>query len=84
MRSDDKPSEETKKAWKKDPTLWKWRMFYFNPADKRIFPPKQIGFLGWTINFANPLSILSIPVLIALIYLIAVLANGRLDMDNCE
>ncbi|TCN53922.1 DUF5808 domain-containing protein [Flavobacterium circumlabens] len=27
--------------------------FYYNPKDKRLFPPKRIKQLGWTINFAN-------------------------------
>ncbi len=41
-----------------DPSNWKWGIFYFNKNDKRIFPPKRIKNLGWTINFANPYSIL--------------------------
>lgn len=27
-------------------------VFYFNPADPRIFVPKRLG-IGWTFNFAN-------------------------------
>ncbi len=51
-----KPSKETIDAWHKDPTNWKLGIFYFNREDKRIFPPKRIAMLGWTINFANPFS----------------------------
>ena len=35
-----------------------WHLFYYNPEDKRIFVPKQTGG-GFTINFANPVSILA-------------------------
>jgi uncharacterized membrane protein len=41
-----------------DPSHYKWGIFYFNKNDKRIFPPKRIKGMGWTINFANPYSIL--------------------------
>jgi uncharacterized membrane protein len=40
-----------------DPSNWKWGIFYYNKMDKRIFLPKIYG-LGWTVNFANPCSIL--------------------------
>ena len=40
-----------------DPLNWKWGIFYYNKTDKRIFLPKRNG-LGWTVNFANPYSIL--------------------------
>lgn len=33
-----------------------WRLFYYNSNDNRIFVPKRTGG-GFTINFANPLSI---------------------------
>ena len=36
---------------------WYLGFLYFNPNDKRIFPPKRIKGLGWTINFANPSSV---------------------------
>lgn len=35
-----------------------WHLFYYNSNDNRIFVPKQTGG-GFTINFANPLSILA-------------------------
>jgi uncharacterized membrane protein len=40
-----------------DDSKWIWGIFYFNPNDKRLFPPKRLGW-GWTTNFANPYSIL--------------------------
>jgi len=54
-----KPSQETQDQWSKDPKNWKWGVFYYNKADKRIFPPKRIPWMGWTINFANTKSILA-------------------------
>ena len=39
-----------------DPDKWKYGIFYYNKEDKRVFPPKRYG-IGWTVNFANPLSI---------------------------
>jgi uncharacterized membrane protein len=35
---------------------WKWGIFYFNPNDQRMFVPKRIESLGWTLNFARPSS----------------------------
>jgi uncharacterized membrane protein len=54
-----------------DPKYWKWGIFYFNKNDKRIFPPKRIKQMGWTVNFANPISIFAIITLVAIIYFIA-------------
>ena len=60
MEQNEKPSEETLEQWHKDPNNWKLGLFYFNKSDKRIFPPKKLRAFGWTVNFANPLSILAL------------------------
>ncbi len=44
-------------------------IFYWNPEDKRIFVPKRWGY-GWTVNFANPFSILALFVVIAAIVIL--------------
>ncbi|MDY0988872.1 DUF5808 domain-containing protein [Flavobacterium sp. CFBP9031] len=44
-------------------------IFYFNPKDERLFPPKRIKQMGWTINFANPHSVF-FAVIIILVLLI--------------
>lgn len=49
---------------------WKFGIFYYNKDDKRLFPPKRNKFLGWTINFANPYSILAMILIIILLLLI--------------
>ena len=52
--------KETLDAWHDNPSNWKWGVFYFNKEDKRLFPPKRMKYAGWTVNFANPYSILSL------------------------
>jgi len=39
---------------------WKWGMFYYNPYDPRIMVPKRIPWMGWTLNFAQPGTIILI------------------------
>lgn len=68
MESKEKPNEETLNQWHADPDNWRLGIFYFNRKDKRIFPPKKIKALGWTVNFANPISILSIVLIVVLVY----------------
>ncbi len=50
---------------------WYFAIFYFNPKDKRLFLPKRTG-LGWTINFAQPLAIL---ILVLMVIGLAALAK---------
>ena len=70
MENKNKPDKETLDQWHKDPNNWKWGIFYFNKLDKRIFPPKRIKYLGWTLNFANPYSFLGMIVLVIVIVVI--------------
>jgi uncharacterized membrane protein len=52
------PSKEQLEKWHKDPNNWKFGSFYFNKEDERLLPPKRIAWMGWTVNFANPKSVL--------------------------
>jgi len=54
-----------------DPKFWKYGVFYYNKEDRRIFPPKRTKWLGWTVNFANPFSIIAFIILIAIILIIS-------------
>ncbi|MSQ78741.1 MAG: hypothetical protein EXR21_03560 [Flavobacteriaceae bacterium] len=72
MTTKIKPTIEEYENWHNDPNNWKWKIFYFNKNDKRVFPPKRIKYLGWTVNFANPISIIS---LIALVIAIGVISK---------
>ncbi len=48
-----------------DDRVWKAGAVYFNRGDRAILVPKRFG-VGWTFNFANPLSWLILAVIIAL------------------
>ncbi|MCE3075010.1 DUF5808 domain-containing protein [Chryseobacterium gwangjuense] len=54
----------------KESSHWKFGLFYYNKEDKRIFSPKRFG-LGWTINFANPLSVSAFLLILIIIGLIS-------------
>ncbi|MBG6061045.1 putative membrane protein [Flavobacterium sp. CG_9.1] len=58
MSSYQEPSKETSDRWKNDPKNWVWGIFYYNKEDPRILPPKKVAEMGFTINFANPKSVL--------------------------
>lgn len=49
---------EQERQWREDSNNWVWGLFYYNPEDKRILPPKRTKWMGWTVNFASPRSIL--------------------------
>jgi uncharacterized membrane protein len=56
----EEPSKEIMDEWHNDPSNWILGIFYFNKKNKHIFPPKRLSFLGWTVNFANPYSIVAV------------------------
>ena len=58
MEDLENPRPETQERWRNDPDNWIWGLFYYNKEDKRLLPPKRIAFMGWTVNFANPNSVL--------------------------
>jgi hypothetical protein len=33
---------------------WRFGLFYIDAADHRLFVPKRIRWLGWTLNFGHP------------------------------
>ncbi len=41
-----------------DPGNYRWGIFYFNPRDSRAIVPKRNAWMGWTLNFARPISFL--------------------------
>jgi uncharacterized membrane protein len=65
------PHKEINDKKHDDPSNWKFGMFYYNKNDKRIFPPKRLQSMGWTINFANPYSLIIMIVFIALLIIIS-------------
>ena len=73
MESKEKSDKEILQNWHNDSSNWKWGIFYFNKKDKRLLPPKRIQGLGWTVNFANPYSILLLAGIILLTIAISLL-----------
>lgn len=55
-----------------DDKYWKLGLFYFNKEDPSIFIEKRFG-IGFTVNFANPISILIIVVFLLIIFGISLL-----------
>lgn len=51
-----------------DSKNWKLGFIYFCRADQRIFVPKRIRGLGWTLNFARPLAVPVLGFLLAVVY----------------
>jgi uncharacterized membrane protein len=66
----EKPTQEDYDNWHKDPKNWYLGCFYYNPKDKRLMPPKRIEWMGLTINFANPYSVLLLLPLVIMIVLV--------------
>ncbi|WP_291142650.1 DUF5808 domain-containing protein [Flavobacterium sp. UBA7680] len=67
----EKPTQEDYDNWHKDPNNWYLGCFYYNPKDKRLMPPKRIEWMGLTINFANPYSVLLLLPLVIMIVLVS-------------
>jgi uncharacterized membrane protein len=76
MEDPENPSPETQERWSKDPNNWIWGLFYYNKEDKRIFPPKRIAWMGFTTNFANTKSVLSMIVfMLFFIFIVSMILN---------
>ncbi len=61
--------EKEEKEKKEEENSHYFLIFYWNPKDKRVFVPKRYGF-GWTINFGNPWSVLSLITIMVVIELL--------------
>ncbi|HTM97289.1 MAG TPA: DUF5808 domain-containing protein [Pedobacter sp.] len=53
------------------PENWVFGIFYFNSKDYRFILPKRNQMMGWTFNFAHPISY----IVLALILLVAILSS---------
>ncbi|MBK8094362.1 MAG: hypothetical protein IPK32_20965 [Verrucomicrobiaceae bacterium] len=51
-----------------DANNWKLGFIYFCRSDPRIFVPKRIRGLGWTLNFARPLAVPFLGFILAVVY----------------
>lgn len=70
MNFNNDRDEETQNEWQNDPDNWIWGIFYYNSKDNRLFPPKKIKQLGWTINFANPNSLFLVLLIVAILLIV--------------
>jgi uncharacterized membrane protein len=77
VQKNNQPTKETLATWHKNPSNWKWGTFYCNKNDKRIFPPKWVAAFGWTVNFANPYSIVVMIVMVVFILTIVTIIKRR-------
>lgn len=50
-----------------NPENWKLDIFYFNKKDPRFIVPKRLKILGWTFNFARPISYVLMGLIIAFV-----------------
>jgi len=69
-----KPDPQTLDAMHRDPDNWRG-LFYVNRKDPRIMVPKRILGLGWTFNFAHPMSWLVVFGLIVAIVALGVMGG---------
>ena len=73
----EQPDKETLEKWHKDPNNWKCCCFYYNKEDQRLLPPKRQEWMGLTINFANPKSVLVLVFMLLFFLLIVLLATKK-------
>jgi uncharacterized membrane protein len=52
---------------------WKWGIIYFNKSDSRVLVPKRNKILGWTFNFAHPISYVVMALIIGAVILLRTL-----------
>jgi uncharacterized membrane protein len=57
-----------------DPLNYKWGIFYNNKNDIRTLVPKRTRALGWTFNFAHPISYVFMGILLAIALVAIILA----------
>ena len=53
------------------PENWVFGIFYFNSKDFRFILPKRNQMMGWTFNFAHPISY----IILGLIFLFAIISS---------
>lgn len=60
-----------------DSNNYKYGVFYYNKDDSRIIVPKRIKYMGWTVNFAHPLSYLIIAGILAVVIVAWIVARQK-------
>ncbi len=70
----NKLTQEILDSMAKNPSNWRG-ILYFNRKDPRLIVQKQFPPLGWTLNFANPLTYLMIISIVLIVVVVAVITN---------
>jgi len=70
----NKLNQEILDIMTKNPSNWRG-ILYFNRKDPRLIVQKQFPPLGWTLNFANPLTYLMIISIVLVVVVVAVITN---------
>jgi uncharacterized membrane protein len=70
----NKLDQEMLDSMANNPSNWRG-IFYFNRKDPRLIVQKLIPPLGWTFNFANPLTYLMIMFIILIVVVVTVVTN---------
>ncbi|QEM06815.1 hypothetical protein DIU31_026145 [Mucilaginibacter rubeus] len=60
-----------------DSNNYKYGVFYYNKDDSRIIVPKRIKYMGWTVNFAHPLSYLIMGGILAMVIVAWIVAPQK-------
>lgn len=74
IRNHQEDSERSKEQPVNDDEYWKLGFIYFNPDDPSFTVEKRYG-IGWTINFARPLSWVLLLLIIAIVVISRVLSQ---------
>ena len=69
-----KLDQEILDSMAKNPSNWRG-ILYFNRKDPRLIVQKQFPPLGWTLNFANPLTYLMIISIVLIVVVVAAITN---------
>ena len=56
---------------------WIWGIFYYNKNDERIFPPKRIPWMGFTVNFAKTKSVIAFLLMMAFVGFVVYMVESR-------
>jgi uncharacterized membrane protein len=67
------PDKQFLDTMSRDTSYWRGP-FYFNTKDPRLLVPKLHPSMGWTLNFANPVSWGAVVALLGLVIIISFLA----------
>lgn len=59
-----------------DITNYKFGIFYFNTNDPRTIVPKRLRMLGYTVNFAHPMSYIVLILILAIIIYMTYVLSG--------